>query len=248
MIEILTADANLPFTVALGLMAGLVVIEGLGMLFGASASDVFDSMLPDLGLDLDMDVDANLDVDADLAGPSSLFQLLSWLQLGKIPFMIWLATLLSAFSFFGFLIQSVAHGVTGSHLAPWLAGVAAFVGSLPIARVVGAGLARVLPSDETTAVSELTFVGRTAVITLGTARHGQPAQARLKDEHGQAHYVMVEPQNEFDTFVTGTPVLLLEKHGATFTALPADAQAMTPADVLSSSPVAGAAGHRVVEN
>ena len=55
--------------------------------------------------------------------------------------------------------------------------------------------------------------------TVRTLRHGEPAQAKLRDEHGQTHYVMVEPGDPFETFVQGTPVLLVQKNGARFAAV-----------------------------
>lgn len=234
MIELLTAEQNLPFTVALALMATLAVLEGVSMILGASASGMLDSALPDFDgpdLDLDLDVDGGLDADLDPgldagsdldahghghAGPT---ELLAWLHFGRVPFLIWLATFLAAFALFGFFVQTVTHALAGVYLPAWAGALVALAGTLPIVRGTVAVLARVLPGDETTAVSELTFVGREAVVTLGTARHGEPAQAKLRDEHGQTHYVMVEPGDPFETFVQGTPVLLVQKNGARFAAV-----------------------------
>jgi hypothetical protein len=65
-----------------------------------------------------------------------------------------------------------------------------------------------MPKDETTAVSDASLVGRVGTIVIGVARAGNPAQARIHDEHGTAHYVMVEPDGP-ETFATGTSVLLV---------------------------------------
>jgi hypothetical protein len=233
MIELLTADANLPFTFSLGLMALLAIIEGLGMLLGTSPSELVDSSLPDIGAAPRLELP---EVGApEIAGPemgapeaSAHFgpvELLAWLQLGKVPFLIWLCTWLSVFGLFGLLIQTVYRGLAGGYLPPLLAAVAAVVGSLPVVRVATGLLARILPRDETTAVPSDSFVGRVATVTLGTARSGEPAQAKLKDQHGQAHYVMVEPDTDWESFVTGTSVLLVQRKGAVFTAIrnPSDA-------------------------
>ena len=61
----------------------------------------------------------------------------------------------------------------------------AFVASLPIVRISGGALGRVIPRDETTAVSIESLVGRIATVVSGTARAGYPAQARVTTEHGQ---------------------------------------------------------------
>jgi len=83
-------------------------------------------------------------------------------------------------------------------------------------RVVGGWVARIMPKEETSAVSRETFVGRVATVVLGTARAGKPAQARLCDEHGRTHYVMVEPDVEEESFDAGEPVLLVCSAGSRF--------------------------------
>ena len=77
---------------------------------------------------------------------------------------------------------------------------AAFFATLPIVRILGAGLARLIPQDQTYAVSFDSLVGRIATIVTGTARQGYPAQAKVPNEHGQTLYVMVEPDTEGMTF------------------------------------------------
>jgi hypothetical protein len=80
-----------------------------------------------------------------------------------------------------------------------------------------------MPQDETTAVSLDSLVGKRGTITVGTARRGSPAQARVKDIHGQSHYVMVEPQEEAHPIAEGETVLLIRRDGHIFTGLgPAD--------------------------
>ena len=95
----------------------------------------------------------------------------------------------------------------------------AVIVAVPSVRVIGTGLAKLIPKDETTAVSTDSFVGRVATITLGTARKGEPAQAKLTDRHGQTHYVMVEPDSEDTVFEAGDSVLLIEQAGPRFVAV-----------------------------
>ena len=47
------------------------------------------------------------------------------------------------------------------------------------------------------------LVGRMATIVLGTARQGSPAQAKVRDQHGQTHYVMLEPDEDGASFQAG---------------------------------------------
>jgi hypothetical protein len=73
-----------------------------------------------------------------------------------------------------------------------------------------------MPSDESSVVSELGFIGRACVITQGIARHGMAAQAKVRDMHGRSHYVMVEPDLAGETFEEGAAVLLVKKDGAKY--------------------------------
>ena len=81
---------------------------------------------------------------------------------------------------------------------------------------IGGLLARVIPGDETSAVSEMSLVGRAGVVVQGVARQGSAAQMKLRDMHGRTHYVLVEPDLAEDTFEEGTAVLLVKKNGARY--------------------------------
>ena len=69
MIAFALQGANLPFTIALGIMSAITLMEVLGALFGASISSAVDSLMPDADLDVDFDLDADADIDApDIGG------------------------------------------------------------------------------------------------------------------------------------------------------------------------------------
>ena len=52
------------------------------------------------------------------------------------------------------------------------------------------------------------LIGRLATVCNGTARPGQSSQARVRDEFGQLHYVLIEP--EFGELGVDTQVILIE--------------------------------------
>jgi hypothetical protein len=58
-----------------------------------------------------------------------------------------------------------------------------------------------------------------ALITAGVATLGNPAQAKLRDEHGQPHYVLVEPESAEVELPAGTTVILKRQEGAVFKAV-----------------------------
>ncbi|MEM6731263.1 MAG: OB-fold-containig protein [Myxococcota bacterium] len=223
MLNFILDGANLPFSIAIALMMAIAALEVLTLAFGAAASGIVDSLLPDFDFDLDVDLDVDSDVDApDMAAHvPALSVLMSWLHVGKVPTLILFAAFLFGFGLSGYTFQGVVDGIFGRPLTPWLAAVPAFFGSLPVIHVVGRTLRFVLPSEETDAVSRTSFIGRTAVITLGTAQKGEPAQARLKDEKGQTHYVMVEPRDS-GALESGSEVVLVGLEGVTFAAVSSD--------------------------
>jgi hypothetical protein len=232
--DFITATQNAPFLIALCVMFGVAVLEGVGTLLGGGFSQLIDSVLPDLDLDIDvdLDVDADVDVDVDLdvdadvdadldapSGPGLLTRGLGWLQFGKVPALVLLVLFLTVFGLGGLGLQAIADSILGILLPTAIAVPAALCLSLPVVRVGGGWIAHLIPKDETSAVSSDTFVGRVATIVLGTARASEPTQARLHDEHGRSHYVLVEPDIGDEELSSGTEVLLVRRDGARFRAI-----------------------------
>lgn len=189
----LLADHNLPFAVALVLMVLLALLQafGLGHVFG------------------DHDVDA--DSDGGLADGLLLF-----LGIGRVPFMIWLASFLLAFAGLGVGIQALADNLAGEPLDRWLAAVLATGAALPATGVLSRALAFVMPGDETSAVGLDSLVGRRAKILIGRAAAGHPARAQVHDHFGHAHNVMVEPHETGSEMLEGDEVLLVRRENETF--------------------------------
>ena len=88
--------------------------------------------------------------------------------------------------------------------------------ALPFARMAGKAVAKILPADETSAISLEELVGKVAVITLGVSKRSHPAEAKVKDEHGQSHYVMVEPEEDDITFQQTDQVILVRRENGIF--------------------------------
>ena len=218
MLELLGASSNLPFTVALAVMFVIAVMEGAALLLGIGLSDVFDAMLPDMDIDLDVGVEAS--------GASAFTRLLGWLHVGRVPILMLLIVFLTAFGLIGLALQGMTKAVIGGFLPAWLASIPTFALALPVVRVSGGILAAIMPTDETDAVSEATFIGRVATVTLGTAAPGSPAEAKLTDEHGYTHYIMLEPDREGVEFTQGTSVLVTEKKGSTFRGIISDSEGL----------------------
>jgi hypothetical protein len=100
-----------------------------------------------------------------------------------------------------------------------LANLVALVPGLLSMRWMGRGLARLLPQDETSSISEAQFIGQVATLVIGDAQADTPAQAKFKDGHGTTHYLMVVPAEAGVIFPQGTAVLLVAREGHVFHAV-----------------------------
>jgi len=198
-----------PFTVALLLMAMIALLELGGLLFGVAFSGVIDGMLPEF------DADVDLDAGADISGGDAIGKLFAWLYVGRVPVLIIFAALLAGFGLSGVFLQRVSATLFGGPMPLILATPAAIGAALPLTRLFAGALARIMPREESDAVSDESFVGLIAHVIRGEARKGAPAEAKLADAHGLTHYILVEPENDA-TFCEGEEVLLIEKRGAVF--------------------------------
>jgi len=185
------APESWPFTVALMLLVAIAAIEGIALLIGVSFWGWLDHFAP--GIE---------------AGPDSW---LGWLHLGKVPMLVLLVVLLTAFALIGYTVNGLSHNVVGFYPPTALSSIVAFLGALPVVRVAGAAIARIIPRDETFAVPLDSLVGRVAMVVNGTARFNYPAEARVTNEHGRTLYVHVEPDSEGTQFAAGDSVLLVKQ-------------------------------------
>lgn len=215
MVELILHPANIPFTVALALMLCMTVIEGAGSLMGFGFSEYLDSLVPDIDASVDLEA-----TDMDAPGADSVFsRFLGWMRIKGVPLLILVVVFLTSFGLLGLALQSVAQKVFGDFLPPLVASAGAFAGTLPVVRVFGRTCARFLPRDETEAVSEKSYIGKVAHITLGRAMTSSPAQAKFKDRYGTTHYMMVEPDMDGEVFEQGEAVLIVGQKGAVFSAI-----------------------------
>lgn len=194
--SLFTTPETLPFGIAFALIVAIALIEGLGMLVSLSPSNLLDHLLPDID------------------GDTGLDRVLGWMHLGKVPSLVLLVLFLAGYALFGYGLQLVVHGLLGHYLPGGVAAVAAVPAGMATVRSLGALVAHIIPRDESSAVSELTLIGRAGVISTGTARAGLAAQARVRDSHGRTHYLMVEPDMADEVFDEGAQILIVRKAGA----------------------------------
>jgi hypothetical protein len=210
MIEFMLDAANIPFSVALAIVALIALIEGVGLLLGMALSGLLDNLVPE--------IDINIDTP-DMADHGAFGEFLVWLRFREVPVIVILIAFLTSFSITGFILQQISVFLFGVLLPALIASALAMFACLPGVRIFAGTLGKVMPKDETEAVGQASFIGREAIITLGSASTHNPAQGRVKDKFGYSHYVMIEPDNEDQTFLQGEKVLVVRQAGSTFFAI-----------------------------
>jgi hypothetical protein len=225
-IELIAAPACAPFSIALLVMLGLTVLEMVTAVTGWSVNDLVDELVVS---SVDTDAPTGMETTSGDAegGTSVIGRFLAWLYVGRVPVLMLLIVFLTTFGLGGLVLQGVVWSVIGAPAPALLAVPVVLAAALPVVRVAAGVLARVLPRDETSAVRAETFVGRTALVVGGSALRGRPAQARLTDEFGTTHYVLVEPEEAGEQIASGEVVLLVRQtSGTTFGVIRNPSQAL----------------------
>ncbi|MBN2881875.1 YqiJ family protein [Candidatus Woesearchaeota archaeon] len=198
----------LPFTISIALMLGMVVIEGVGMLLGATFSSLLDAILPDFDPNIDIEISQN-----------ALTKVLGWMNVGRVPLLVIIIAFLTIFGIMGFILQFFVYELIGMYLNVFVAVVLVFVISLPVTKSFTKILQKILPKDESSAISVNDLIGKVVTITLAKSIKGNPAEAKFTDIHGQTHYIMVEPQEDGVVFEQGESVILSKKNSSIFYAI-----------------------------
>jgi hypothetical protein len=207
LIDFLFTSNNIIFTSALILMIFIAVLEGILVLIGVGLSNTFDSLIPDF--------DTELDVDTEY----SLSKFFGWIRLKQVPILMLFVIFLTSFGLIGLLIQATLFNIIGILWLQYLVVIPAFIFAIISLRIFGGLIAKLLPKDETSSISNNDLIGHIAIITLGKAIKGSPAEAKVKDQSGQVHYFMVEPENENDIFLQGEKVLISGQNEKLFFAI-----------------------------
>lgn len=219
MADYLLAPYNTPFFYSLMFLLVILGLELISLLMGAGLSEIIDNVFDatDVGIG---DIDADVDMDSDVEMENSfLSRYIAWIKVKNVPMLILLIVFLGCFSIVGYVGQNVLVRVGINPLATWLAGIIAVVVAFPLYKIVSGYLGRSLFKEETSALSEKTFVGEIIEINSGVARKGLPAEGKFKDRYGQLHYFLVEPEETEDEFEPGTKVKLISKDENTFKAI-----------------------------
>jgi hypothetical protein len=191
-----------PFIAAIGLMLAIGTLESVTLLLGASATEQLGSMIAH-----------HIEISHAQSGVESglVAQFFGWLHFGRVPFLILLVLFLTGFAISGLLLQSILHALFHFMLPPLIAACLALPLALFVVRRAGKRIGRLVPQEESSALSEVDFIGRPVRIVTGEASRGNPAEARFVDEYGQVHYVRIEPDEADQVFLRGQTVLIIAR-------------------------------------
>ena len=196
----LLAPENLPFAIAALVLIGLTSIELVSLLLGFSLSEFVDKA----GF-------------GDHGGASGL---MAWVNVGGVPLLILIMMFCGYFAISGLLIQAIAR-LVWMPLPAALAATVAFAAGIPLVRSTSGLVARIVPRDETYAVENADFVGRTGEVSVGPLDQGLPGRVRIKDSHGNWHNLRAKAGKAEAPIAIGAQILIVDRQGDVFIAIPA---------------------------
>ncbi|MEQ1953086.1 OB-fold-containig protein [Mesorhizobium yinganensis] len=141
---------------------------------------------------------------ADLLDGTSVGELFDWLNLGRVPVSIIGMLLLVTFGAVGILLSDTLPLVPN-----WAYAFAAAPAAVGVTKLVGNGLARLIPQDESYAVNLGDLVGRRGVVTLGPLDDGHPGNVRVRDGHGELHTIRARPADQGTIIDKGAEVVVV---------------------------------------
>ena len=232
--SLLLIEGLRPFSVLVGFLVVLLIVEIGLMLVGLSsnietdgagdgldaAPDLDGSFYPDSAIYeadvLTVEEIATLDLPSIRSQPgprppTSLGRRMSQLfGFGRSPLLFWLTSMAAGIAACGYLIQLTLQAMTGAMLSGSVALLAVIVPGLILGGRIAAFVSHLIPSFESHGISGQTYNGRSGQVVVGVARRGEPAQVRWRDMYGTIHSLMAEPFRDDDTIEAGTEVLIVK--------------------------------------
>lgn len=215
-----------PFVFFGALVVGLLLLEIFFMFVGVDTRLGGDGDTDfDLDVDADVDLEVELDVDTDfdageleVAGSESDLApdvpgggFIDLIGVKKLPMTIWLALFSAFFAGAGMAGQTMVSLIFSTLLPAGIAAAMVLPVALLLTGLFAEAVSNWIPREETSAISERSYGRRRGVITVGTARRGNPAQVRVVDGHGNLHYLMAEPVSDDDEIEQGIDVFIIRK-------------------------------------
>ncbi len=200
-LEHLLAPEVRPFSIAAMMILLVGGIETISLLIGTSLSAMIGNV-----------------IDFDGHAEHGVITTISWFNVGGVPLLIFILLALGFFSICGFLIQDVARLVSAP-LPTYVAAPLALAVAAPLIRESSRVVAKIVPRDESYAVELADLVGRVGEVVIGPLDQGLPGRVRVKDIHGNIHFVAASAAPSSLALPQGAAVLLVDRDGTRFVAV-----------------------------
>ena len=156
------------------------------------------------------------DGDTDIAA-DGLSGALSWFNLDKVPFIIWLSTLIFFFSSSGLAVNARVSSVV--YYRPLFQSLVQLCLGFPT-KFACRLIASLIPKNESYDISVNEFSDYVATVTTGTATQTLAARASFVDKHNTRHSILVKPLPEAEDLKPQQQVVLIELKGNIWLATP----------------------------
>jgi len=198
---------NLIFTIPILLVILYLILQvfGLALDFGADV----DTDAGEVDVDVDADVDADVDTDADVF--PAFERALGFINVGKVPLTIIVATFLLFWGITGFACNGIIQRGFGSFPSVFIlmsCGVALVVGIIATKFLSGV-IARLFPEVETYSSNNQALLGQVARVVSGqvTPKFGR---AKVKDQYGNVLTVFCKIPEGKEVIKRGDEVVLVD--------------------------------------
>jgi hypothetical protein len=202
---------NLIFTVPILLVILYLILQafGLALDFGGdvdtNAGDV------DADVDADIDVDADVDSDAEMDDFPVFERALGFINVGKVPLTIIIATFLMFWGITGFTVNRIILRSLGSFPSVFIMAscASALVVGIIATKFLSGIIARMFPMVETYSSSNESLLGQVAQVVSGqvTSKFGR---AKIKDQYGNELTIFCKIPDGKEALKRGDEVVLVD--------------------------------------
>lgn len=198
----------------------LILVYWIFVIIGAMDMDVINiDIETDVDLDVDVDVDADVDMDTDadvdsdvdadshdIGSVAFLNSILTFFNLGKIPFMVWLSFLIIPMWVISILFNHYLHN--SSFLISLVALIPNLVASLLVSKVLTTPIAVIFTKIKKNDDDSFKYTGKMCTVLM-QASHNRFGQAEIKRD-GNTYRVNILTKNESIVLDKGQTALIIE--------------------------------------
>lgn len=205
---------NLIFTVPILFVILYLIMQVVGLTLSSVGGDVdtdAGEVDVDTDVDADVDTDADTDLDADMDGLSVLERAMAFVNVGKVPLTIILATFLLFWGITGFSFNGIIRQIFGSFPSPFIivSCSLALVFGITATKFLSGIIAKLVPGIETYSSNNESLLGQTAQVVSDhvTSTFGR---ARLRDPYGNLLTIYCKVLDGKEVPKRGDEILLVD--------------------------------------